>query len=153
MLRGKRRHLTRPQVEIVALKYLETDCKKTAMMAVFDDAEYCNSSAAYKMFKTVRVQEAIARLETEAVKLTGDLTLEDVVQGFRDMAFPKTGVKVSHADQNYALDKLAKIKGGYVDKLEIGRMDAPIPITPEDATLYREMARAATRDKLASHTD
>ncbi len=143
--------MTKEKARVVALHFLQDGCKSAAMEKAGFPADYSRSSAGYQMYRGKMVQAAIAELEAESEKLTGDLSLETVVQGFRDMAFPKEGINVANADRNYALDKLAKIRGGYVDRLLVGRDDeTAVPVSAADAELYREMARAAIKARMGS---
>ena len=115
--------MTKKKAEIVALHFLHNGSVWQAMVAAGFTKEYAKSSKGYSMFARQMVKDAIAEAEAAIDEKTVDLTLADVVVGLKKLAFPAEDNKVSHANQLYALDKLAKIKGGYVDKLEVGRMD------------------------------
>lgn len=142
--------MTPQKARIVALHYLKTGNKRDSMLAADFPPEYVSTSKSYSMFRGKKVQDAIEELEVAAKGLCGDVTLEVVIDGFKAMAWPAEGVNVSNADKNYALDKLAKIKAGYVDRVLIGRdAEQPTPVSAEDVELFRSMARAATRMKLS----
>jgi hypothetical protein len=143
-------YMTPQKAKIVAVYYLKNGNKRAAMLEAGFPADYVGTSKCYAMFRGSKVQDAIRELEVEAKVECGALTVSQVIEGFRRMAFPPPGTQVSNADKNYAMDKLGKLSGGYAEKLLIGRGtdEQPTPVSAEDVDMFREMARAAIRNRL-----
>lgn len=146
---AERQYMTPKKADIVALHYLENGCIWKSFLAAGFPESWAKRQG-FSMFNRPLVQAARERLDVAADKITGDLTLEKVVEGFMAMAWPPDGKDVSNADRNYALDKLAKIKGGYVDRLEI---DVPglgnVP-TEEQLRRWDAMAGMAMKEMIAT---
>jgi len=138
--------MTKGKAAAIAAAYVESgfSSKSKAMIKAGMDEKYAKSGKGYKMFRNKMVTEAIQALVDKSTT-AAEITLDDIIAGFIKKAFPKEGDEsVSHANQLYALDRLAKIKGGYVDRLEVGRMDEIKEVTGADAAKYSVLAQVGT---------
>lgn len=142
--------MTKVKAAAIAAAYVASgfSSKSKAMIKAGMDEKYAKSGKGYKMFRNKMVTEAIQALVDKSTT-AAEITLDDIVAGFIKKAFPKEGDEsVSDANQLYALDRLAKIKGGYIDRLEIGRMDELKEVSKAEEARYRVMANFMTHLQL-----
>ena len=111
--------------------------------AGFDPA-FSRSGAGYRVFNHPLVITALGEI-AERNKVVVDITVEEIVEGFRSIAFPAEGVKVANNDKNTALANLARYKNMLTDKIIIeGSLETPEDLSAEDRKQLLDLSRMAS---------
>lgn len=113
--------LTKDKAAALASEYVCNGFNKSqALRALNYSKNYCSSTAGSKLFDKPIVREAVAEIMRRNAAAV-DVTIAEIVRGFRQIAFPPEGVKVNNSDRNQALAHLAKWKNMFADRLLIGQ--------------------------------
>ena len=111
--------LTQAKAEALAIAYVLNGFNKSpALRVVGYTKSYAATTAASELFDNPMVVKAVAGISSRC-KAAADVTVAQIVEGLKEIAFPAEGKKVRDSDRNQALAHLAKFKNMFDDRLII----------------------------------
>lgn len=134
------RTLTKEKAAALASEYVCNGFNKSAALRSLGYSNnYCSSTAGGKLFDRPIVAEALAEIMQRNADAV-DVTIAEIVRGFRQIAFPPEGVKVNNSDKNQALAHLAKWKNMFVDRLHLGMDEQQRELNEKEEQEAKEIA-------------